>query len=117
MKPKKNPVAKLVAAGVKAATKSAAKKANTRGLKAANKPTNKTGSKADQRDRRTFQGDSNTIKNADPARPNRIRGGSLYAMKTYGGLGVATAKRSSRNAEWQKQVSKELNPVRKKKAK
>ena len=117
MKPKKNPVTKLVAAGVKAATKSAAKKANARGLKAANKPTNKTGSKADRRDRQTFQGNSNLIKNADPARPNRVRGGSLGAMKTYGGFGVATSKRSPKQAEWQKEVSKELNPVRKKKAK
>jgi hypothetical protein len=106
--------AKKVASNVakKAATKKAAA-ANARGLKAAQKPTNKTGSKADRSDRRTLQGNSNIIKNADPARPNRIRGGSLYAIKTYGGFGVATAKRSPKNMEWQKEISKELNPVRK----
>ena len=88
-------------------------KANKRGLKAANKPTNKTGTKADRSDRRTLQGNSNIIKNADPARANRTRGGSLYSMKAYGGLGVATVKRSPENAAWQKEISKELNPVRK----
>jgi hypothetical protein len=88
-------------------------KANKRGLKAAQKPTNKTGTKADRSDRRTLQGNSNIIKNADPARPNRTRGGSLYAMKAYGGLGVATVKRNPENAAWQKEISKELNPVRK----
>jgi hypothetical protein len=124
IKPKKSPITKALGAGAKAVIKAvkptAAKstaKANARGLKAANKPTNMTGKKADRADRRTFQGDSNLIKNADPARPNRIRGGSLGAMKAYGGFGVATAKRSPKQAAWQKEISKELNPARKKKAK
>jgi hypothetical protein len=138
IKPKKNPVTKLIGAGAKAvikarspkldklaknydnalkarAGKAPENKIEKRAIKAANKPTNKTGSKADRSDRKTLQGNSNLIKNADPARPNRTRGGSLYAMKTYGGFGVATAKRSPRNAEWQKEITKELNPVRKKK--
>ncbi len=55
MKPKKNPVTKLIGAGAKAAIKAvkptaakSAAKANARGLKAAQKPTNKVGSKADK---------------------------------------------------------------------
>jgi hypothetical protein len=138
IKPKKNPVTKLIGAGAKAIVKARSPKLDKlaknydnalkarngkapeskiekRAIKAANKPTNKTGSKADRRDRQTFQGNSNLIKNADPARPNRVRGGSLGAMKAYGGFGVATAKRSPKQVEWQKEVSKELNPVRKKK--
>ena len=108
-----NPI-KIIKKVSKAVSKNTGAKANARGLKAARKPTNKTGTKADRADRRTLQGNSNIIKNADPARPNRIRGGSLYAIKTYGGFGVATVKRSPKNMEWQKIISKELNPVRKK---
>ena len=111
-----NPI-KIIKKVTKAVTKSSEAKANARGLKAAKKPTNKTGTKADRSDRRTFQGNSNIIKNADPARPNRIRGGSLYAIKTYGGFGVANAKRSPNQMAWQKEISKELNPVRKKRGK
>jgi hypothetical protein len=111
-------VAKAVGTAAKAATKvNSAAKANARGLKAAKKPTNKTGSKADQVDRQTFQGEKNTIKNADPARPNRTRGGSLWAMKEYGGMGLATAKLTPKQAEYRKQITKELNPTRKKKGK
>ena len=117
IKPKKNPVTKLVAAGVKAATKSAAKKANARGLKAANKPTNKTGSKADRAQRADLINQSNLIKNADPARPNRVRGGSLYAIKTYGGQGLVSAKKTPKQAARQAEITKEMNPVRKKKSK
>lgn len=109
---------KVAGAAAKAATKvNSAKRANARGLKAAKKPTNQTGSKADQVDRQTFQGEKNTIKNADPARPNRTRGGSLWAMKEYGGMGLATAKLTPKQAEYRKQITKELNPIRKKKAK
>jgi hypothetical protein len=96
----------------KAAVKSVAK-ANARGLKAANKPTNKTGTKADRSDRTTLQGNSNLIKNASPARANRTRGGSLAAIKTYGGQGVATAKLTPKQAAYQASISKQLNPVRK----
>jgi hypothetical protein len=98
-------------AAAKAATKAA--KANARGLKAAQKPTNKTGSKADRSDRATFQGNSNLIKNASPARANRTRGGSLAAIKTYGGQGVATAKLTPKQARMQAEITKEMNPVRK----
>lgn len=88
--------------------------ANARGLKAAQKPTNKTGSKADRADRERLQGNVNVIKNADPARANRTRGGSLAAMKTYGGQGVATAKLTPKQAALRAEINKELNPVRKK---
>lgn len=106
--------AKKVASNVakKTATKKAAA-ANARGLKAAQKPTNKTGSKADRSDRRTLQGQSNLIKQASPARANRTRGGSLAAIKAYGGQGLATVKLSPQQAARQKEISKELNPVRK----
>ena len=101
-------------AAAKAATKAA--KANARGLKAAQKPTNKTGSKADRADRKTFQGQSNMIKNANPLRANRTRGGSLSSIKTYGGVGdvAKAAKQSSpKTAKYQAELSKELNPTRK----
>ena len=102
-------------AAKKAATKAATKaaKANARGLKAANKPTNKTGSKADRSDRATFQGNSNLIKNAEPARANRTRGGSLAAIKTYGGQGLATAKLTPKQAARKAEITKEMNPTRK----
>jgi hypothetical protein len=111
-------VAKAVGTAAKAASKvNSATRANARGLKAAKKPTNQTGSKADRADRQAFQGQKNTIKNADPARANRTRGGSLYAMKEYGGLGVATAKLTPKQAAYREQITKELNPIRKKKGK
>ena len=111
-------VAKAVGTAAKAATKvKSAARANARGLKAAKKPTNQTGSKADRADREFFQGQKNTIKNADPARANRTRGGSLYAMKEYGGMGLATAKLTPNQAAYRKQITKELNPTRKKKSK
>ena len=108
-----NPI-KIIKKVSKAVSKNTEAKANARGLKAARKPTNKTGTKADRADRRTLQGNSNIIKNADPARPNRIRGGSLGAIKAYGGFGIATVKRSPEQAARQREISKELNPVRKK---
>ena len=89
-------------------------KANARGLKAANKPTNKTGSKADRTQRAELLNQSNLIKNASPARPNRVRGGSLRAIKEYGGQGLATVKMSPKRAERQAEITKEMNPVRKK---
>jgi hypothetical protein len=92
-------------------------KANARALKAANKPTNKTGSAADRKDRATLQGQKNLIKNADPARANRTRGGSVRSMKEFGGLGLTNAKLTPKQAERQKELSKELNPVRKEKSK
>jgi hypothetical protein len=92
-------------------------KANARALKAANKPTNKTGSAADRKDRATLQGQKNLIKNADPARANRTRGGSVRSMKEYGGLGLTNAKLTPKQAAYQKEISKELNPVRKEKPK
>ena len=92
-------------------------KANARGLKAANKPTNKTGNIADRQQRADLGNNSaNLIKNADPARPNRVRGGSLHSMKTFGGVGdVAAAMKKStpKNIAHQISISKELNPVRK----
>ena len=94
----------------KVVEKSAAK-TEAKALKAANKPTNQTGSMADRADRSTFQGNSNLIKNADPARPNRVRGGSLGAIKTYGGQGLATAKLTPKEAARQAEITKELNPV------
>lgn len=107
-----------VAAKVKTAAKvKADKAANARALKAANKPTNKTGTAADRKDRATVQGQTNIIKNASPARANRTRGGSLASIKAYGGQGVATAKLTPKQAQWQKEISKELNPVRKVKPK
>ena len=105
---------KTAATAVKAASKvSSAARANARGLKAANKPTNKTGAMADRSDRRALQGNSNLIKNASPARPNRTRGGSLGAIKTYGGQGLATAKLTPKEAARQAEITKELNPARK----
>ena len=89
-------------------------KANARGLKAAQKPTNKTGSKADRTQRAELINNSNLIKNASPARANRTRGGSLGAIKTYGGQGLATAKLTPKQAARQAEITKELNPVRKK---
>ena len=91
-------------------------RAIARGLKAANKPTNKTGNIADRQQRADLVNQANLIKNADPARPNRVRGGSLHSMKTYGGVGdVAGAmkKSSAKNIAHQIEISKELNPVRK----
>lgn len=124
MRPKKNPVTKLVAAGAKAAIKAvkptaakSAAKANARGLKAAQKPTNKTGSKADRAQRADLINQSNLIKNASPARANRTRGGSLLAIKTYGGQGLVSAKMTPKQAARQAEITKEMNPVRKKKTK
>lgn len=129
IKPKKNPVTKIIGVGVKAAAKAAGKKVNVnakiakakadnaRALKAAQKPTNKTGSKADRAQRAGLINNSNLIKNASPARANRTRGGSLAAIKTYGGQGLATAKLTPKQAARQAEITKELNPVRKKKAK
>ena len=92
-------------------------RAIARGLKAANKPTNKTGNIADRQQRADLgNNQANMIKNADPARPNRVRGGSLHSMKTFGGVGdVAGAmkKSSAKNIAHQIEISKELNPVRK----
>jgi hypothetical protein len=106
--------AQLAAKAVKAGSEG---RAVARGLKAANKPTNKVGTKSDRSDRRVFQGQANFIKNADPARPNRVRGGSMASMKEFGGVGnVAKASgKTPKQIEFQKQLSKELNPVRKKK--
>ena len=101
---------------------SSASRANARGLKAANKPTNRTGSIADRQLRADLgNNQANMIKNSDPARPNRVRGGSLHSMKTFGGVGdVAAAAKKSPSAKIvkrQREISKELNPVRKKKSK
>ncbi len=106
-------VAKRVASNSakSAATKKAA--ANARALKAAKKPTNMTGSKADRMQRAELLNQSNLIKNADPARPNRVRGGSLRAIKEYGGQGLATVKRTPKQAARQAEITKEMNPVRK----
>ena len=101
---------------VKEVAKKSAKKANARALKAAQKPTNKTGTKADRAQRADLINQSNLIKNASPARPNRTRGGSLAAMKAYGGQGLATVKLTPKQAARQAEISKELNPVRKAKA-
>ena len=105
-----------VRASLRNVTKAEAK-ANARGLKAAQKPTNKTGSKADRAQRANLINQSNLIKNASPARANRTRGGSLAAIKAYGGQGLATAKMTPKQAERQAKITKEMNPVRKKKFK
>lgn len=93
-----NPI-KIVKAVKKAAVKKSASNANKRGLKAANKPTNKTGSKQDRKDREFYQGKTNLIKNASPMRPNRVRGGSLLAIKTYGGRGLVDASKKRRMSD------------------
>ncbi len=103
---------KIAKDSAKKAVKKAAK-ANARGLKAAQKPTNKTGSKADRTQRAELINQSNLIKNASPARANRTRGGSLYAIKTYGGQGLVSAKKTPKQAARQAEITKELNPVRK----
>ncbi len=108
-----NPI-KIIKTVSKAVSKNTEAKANARGLKAARKPTNKTGTKADRSDRRTLQGQSNLIKNASPARANRTRGGSLAAIKAYGGQGLATVKLSPKESARQASLNKDLNPVRKK---
>ena len=87
-------------------------KANARGLKAARKPTNRTGTMADRMQRAELQGNANLIKNANPARANRTRGGSLAAQKEYGGMGLATKKLTPRQAEFRAEITQELNPVR-----
>ncbi len=107
-----NPI-KIVKAVKKAAAKKSASNANKRGLKAAKKPTNMTGSKADRMQRAELLNQKNLIKNASPARPNRTRGGSLWAIKEYGGQGLATAKMTPKQAARQAEITKELNPVRK----
>lgn len=118
MKPKKSIITKVAGAAIKAVTKSSpaksAAKANARGLKAAQKPTNKTGSKADRAQRADLINQSNLIKNASPARANRTRGGSLAAIKAYGGQGLATVKMTPKQAERQAKITKEMNPVKKK---
>jgi hypothetical protein len=106
-----NPI-KIVKAVKKAAAKKSASNANKRGLKAANKPTNKTGSKQDRRDREFYQGKSNLIKNADPMRPNRVRGGSLLAIKTYGGRGLVDSKYTTKQIARQKEITEDLNKKR-----
>ena len=106
-------VAKKVA---KEVAKKSAKKANARALKSAQKPTNKTGNIADRAQRADLVNQSNLIKNASPARPNRTRGGSLAAIKEYGGQGLATAKLTPKQTARQAEITKELNPVRKAKA-
>jgi hypothetical protein len=106
-----NPI-KIVKAVKKAAAKKSASNANKRGLKAANKPTNKTGSKQDRADRNFYQDKSNFIKNSDPLRPNRVRGGSLGAMKKYGDFGVATLKLNPKQAAFRKEVTEDLNKKR-----
>jgi len=90
-------------------------KGNKRGLKAANKPTNRTGSNQDRKDREFYQGKSNLIKNADPMRPNRVRGGSLLAIKTYGGRGLVDAKSTIKQAARQKEITEDLNKKRRSK--
>jgi hypothetical protein len=97
----------------KKATAKAAAKANARGLKAARKPTNKTGTKADRAQRAELQGNSNLIKNAEPARANRTRGGSLYAQQVYGGQGLVSKTLTPKQAARRAEITKELNPVRK----
>jgi hypothetical protein len=57
---------------------------------------------------------ANIIKNASPARANRTRGGSLYAQKTYGGQGLVSKTLTPKQAARQAEITKELNPVRKK---
>ena len=89
-------------------------KGNARGLKAAQKPTNKTGSAADRADRARLQGQANVIKNATPARANRTRGGSLAAMKAYGGQGVATAKLTPKQAAARAEINRVANRPRSK---
>jgi hypothetical protein len=106
-------VAKKLASNAAKKTVKKAVKANARGLKAAQKPTNKTGSKADRAQRANLINQSNLIKNASPARANRTRGGSLAAIKTYGGQGLATAKLTPKQAARQAELTKEFNPVRK----
>jgi len=107
-------VAKTAATAVKSATKvSSAARANARGLKAAQKPTNRTGTKADRSDRAYLQGNANRIKNAEPARANRTRGGSLAAQKAYGGQGLVSKNLTPRQAANRAEITKELNPVRK----
>lgn len=110
-------VSKIVSTVKSAAKTKANKAANARGLKAANKPTNKTGTAADRADRKLFQGQTNIIKNASPARANRTRGGSLASIKAYGGQGLVSVKLTPKQAARQKEISKELNPARKVKPK
>jgi len=72
-----NPI-KIVKAVKKAAAKKSASNANKRGLKAANKPVSKN-------NRNRF-GDgemSAYLKNTPPARPNRIRGGSMQSKLNW----------------------------------
>ena len=105
---------KVAQEAAKKAAKAAA--ANARGLKAAQKPTNKTGTKADRAQRAELQGNSNLIKNAEPARANRTRGGSLYAQKVYGGQGLVSKTLTPKQAANRAALTKELNPVRNKSA-
>ena len=108
-----NPI-KIVKAVKKAAAKKSASNANKRGLKAANKPTNKTGSKQDRKDREFYQGKTNLIKNASPMRPNRVRGGSLLAIKTYGGRGLVDVPMNRKSREGFADLNADINKVNKK---
>ncbi len=62
-------------------------KANARGLKAANKPVSKFNSKIYQEDitseKMTISRKKNILKNTPPARPNRIRGGSMNSKLNW----------------------------------
>jgi hypothetical protein len=74
-----NPM-KLVKAVKKATAKKSASKANKRGLKAANKPVSK--------DNAYQYGNigslsRNRIKNMQPARPDRVRGGSMKSKLNF----------------------------------
>ena len=53
-------------------------KANTRGLKAANKPVSKN-----NRGQTASQFKTDILKNATPARPNRVRGGSMKSKLNF----------------------------------
>jgi len=74
-----NPI-KAVKAVKKAVAKKSASNANKRGLKAANKPVSK-----DNAYQYGYIGSlsSNRIKNTPPARPNRVRGGSMKSKLNW----------------------------------
>jgi hypothetical protein len=71
-----NPVYKEM--GLSKATAKATAKANARGLKAANKPVSKN-----NRGQTASQFKTDILKNATPARPNRVRGGSMKSKLNF----------------------------------
>lgn len=67
-----------------AAKDKAAAQANARGLKAANKPTRASKTFVGNNENMSVEARRRALKNMPPARPNRVRGGSLNTLRRQG---------------------------------